>query len=266
MTSKVLGAEGLLKAVSRLTARFPAVPPFGRAAVLAGRTLSPYARAPIVKNVYGARMELDPREYVDRALIFTPQWWDRNELAFLSDNMRPGDHFVDVGANIGAYSFWAASKVGPTGRVTAIEANPNTAAVLSRNIEMNDYDYITSLSCGVSDAIEELDLMLNTSGNRGADSFFQQADQGVNTSVRVTCRPLNDLLEAPADVLKLDIEGYEGRVLHSYLNEVEERPRALLVENIEARRERDAIRICLEAGYTVAGEWGLNTGLVVQQH
>jgi len=49
--------------------------------------------------------------------------WD--ELRYLQNKLRPGDVFIDVGANIGLWTLVAATSVGPSGRVFSFEPNPN---------------------------------------------------------------------------------------------------------------------------------------------
>ena len=47
--------------------------------------------------------------------------FEATERAFLNHFLRPGDVFVDVGANIGLFTLIAAARVGPAGRVVAFE-------------------------------------------------------------------------------------------------------------------------------------------------
>ena len=58
--------------------------------------------------------------------------------------LKPGDHFIDVGANIGYFSLLAAAVVGSAGRVSAFEASPITRQALVRNIALNGLqDHVT---------------------------------------------------------------------------------------------------------------------------
>jgi FkbM family methyltransferase len=51
--------------------------------------------------------------------------------------LSPGDVVVDVGANIGVFSLYAAAAVAPGGTVLAVEPVPRTCEVLRRNVERN---------------------------------------------------------------------------------------------------------------------------------
>ena len=65
--------------------------------------------------------------------------------------LRPGDEFVDVGANVGFFSLLAARLVGPTGRVVAIEALPANVAALEANARRNRLDQISCVPVAASD-------------------------------------------------------------------------------------------------------------------
>ena len=47
---------------------------------------------------------------------------------------RPGDTVLDVGANIGIFSLWASERVGPSGRVVAVEPLPPIFDALVHNV------------------------------------------------------------------------------------------------------------------------------------
>ena len=58
---------------------------------------------------------------------------------FMKDlvKLKPGNVFVDVGAHVGKYSFYAAKQVGANGLVIAIEPHPKNAENLRKGIELN---------------------------------------------------------------------------------------------------------------------------------
>src|SRR5262245_23461112 len=88
-------------------------------------------RAPqrIVRLRSGAKMRVDPNDYIDLMLYyfgtFEPQC-----LATIRRHCTKGGTFIDVGANIGVFSIEVARWLGPSGRVVAIEASPPNACVL----------------------------------------------------------------------------------------------------------------------------------------
>ena len=64
------------------------------------------------------------------------EWWNTR---FLATNLRPGETVIDAGAGIGYFTLLAADLVGPQGRVLALEPNPQSAALLRRNLELNGF-------------------------------------------------------------------------------------------------------------------------------
>jgi len=63
---------------------------------------------------------------------------------------KKGDVVVDLGANIGRYAIIASSRVGPMGKVVAIEAHPSNFKILKKNIRLNKLTNVIPLNYAVS--------------------------------------------------------------------------------------------------------------------
>lgn len=131
--------------------------------------------------------------------------------------LRRGDVFVDVGANIGYYALLAASIVGPEGRVVAIEPDPEHAALLERARDLNGFHHLTVHAVALSDSAGTATLHRNEE-NRGNQSLLADCVSKEGGTVEVETRALDDLLAEvlggrAVDVLKIDVEGAEARVL-----------------------------------------------------
>ena len=84
---------------------------------------------PVDTRVWGHRLRLFPdRSTSEARILFLPRSWDRHERELLRQWMSPGFIFVDVGANVGAYSFWVLSLMNGSGRVVAVEPDPRPSA------------------------------------------------------------------------------------------------------------------------------------------
>ena len=59
---------------------------------------------------------------------------------------KEGDVVIDVGAHIGRYTIIASKRVGPNGKVIAIEADPSNFEMLNRNIQLNRLANVTTLN------------------------------------------------------------------------------------------------------------------------
>jgi FkbM family methyltransferase len=177
-------------------------------------------------------MMVDPSDFLGGYLAFLPHLYDRWERDAIASILRPGDVFIDVGSNIGAYAMWAASCVGHAGRVLAIEADEYNHGMLLQNIRLNGFsDRVETLHCGISDRRDVLQFHRNTTGNCGGHNFTGSGTMGPS----IECIPLHEALvgaTGPIRMMKLDIEGFEHRVLERYFAEVPgpQRPQYLLIE------------------------------------
>jgi FkbM family methyltransferase len=243
-----------LRLMLAVTHRLPRVKGAGRLAQTAARMYTRQPRAPVVASIRGSRMRLDPNEFVDRALLFYPQFWDPVEMRFLDETLKPGDIFLDIGAHLGFYSLAASRLVGRGGQVVAIEADPRTYQDLAFNIQLNHAANVHAINAGVADVFQELRLG-SPKGNRAGNSFLLDELEGIN----VVCRPLADIVREVGVTritgAKLDIEGLEFRVLQSYLHSTGDPrlwPEFLIVEYHPSWVQRsggDVISLLSEHGY-----------------
>lgn len=204
-----------------------------------------------VVDVLGARMRLDPAECVDSWLWFAPHLYDRRELAFLRANYTGGT-FLDVGANVGFWSAYVARRW-PEAEVLAVEANPDTFALLQENMALNGFGRVRALNIGAAAEDGVLPLYLNGTGNRGGDSL-KAVDPG-RRAVEVPVRRLSAVLAeqgvAAVEFLKIDIEGMEAEVFGELFANAPERlwPRMICAET---SHDGEIGALLARHGYTVA--------------
>ena len=201
-------------------------------------------------------MWLDPSNFYDRVLLYYPQFYDRDEIAFLRVTLQPGGVFVNVGAHIGFYSLLSSRLVGREGTVIAIEAESVNYQRLCDNLHLNQVVNVRPVKIGVSDRFETSDMTVNTIGNRAASSFLF----GAGTTERVACQPLLSVVEECGveriDCMKMDIEGYEYRTLTRFFADSEPRllPAHIIVEVqpwMEDRAGGNVVSLLERHGYGV---------------
>lgn len=171
----------------------------------------------LVSTRWGAKMLVDTRDAAIAPWIVLDGLWETHVTQWLQDTLRPGEVFVDVGANVGYFTLLGGLLVGPQGRVVAVEAHPGLAELLRRNVIMNGlYGYVTTWHRAAWSSTTTLQLhqRLNFSGASSVGAIGQDALDRLGDSeemVEVLAVPLDDLLEGlpPVDVLKMDIEGAE---------------------------------------------------------
>lgn len=141
---------------------------------------------------------------------------EREALALLAQLLPSGGTFVDVGANIGIFSTAAARLVGPEGRVIAFEPADQTRAVLTCNLSRHRIDPLVIVhpaAVGATRGRLEFRRYENSlvSGLGTAPAEYQPGPLIEQTMVEVVT--LDDVVDGPVDVVKIDVEGFETDVI-----------------------------------------------------
>jgi len=139
----------------------------------------------------------------------------------LKQILQPGFRVVDLGANEGYFSILASQCVGPEGSVLAIDPQDRLAAVLERNIELNQCSNITVFPGAISDYQGQAELHLLPDLNTGGSSLAQITRYRTATQTTPLCT-LEHLLSKKGwdhvDLIKIDIEGWEWEALFGSRN------------------------------------------------
>lgn len=149
-------------------------------------------------------------------LLGQGQWFEK-EIEFCRQLLQPGMVVIDVGANVGVYTFLAARCVGMTGRVYAIEPTPNCVACLKSTIIDNQLEgCVVPIESAVGGELGQVFLVFQ------AASVFNQIVTNTaaigSRRVKAVAQLTLDHLWAseqkpPLDLLKIDVEGAELKVL-----------------------------------------------------
>jgi len=168
----------------------------------------------VTRTTGGRHFRGETRDIIQRYL-FLYGCWEPNLSRWLSARLRADDVLIDVGANIGYFSLLAATRVGPNGRVVAIEASPSIYERLSENIQLNGDRNIRAVHAAAADTRGRLRLFRAPAFNLGASSIY--ADVGYEDEGEVDAYPLHQLLTTDeirrARIVKVDVEGAETGVI-----------------------------------------------------
>jgi len=147
--------------------------------------------------------------------------WEPDLTAHIRRRLRPGDGYIDIGANVGAFVLVALEEVGREGSVLAIDASPVLATRLRENLARNGFVELEPgsprvVQMAVSDVTGHLTLYEGPLENRGRSTTL--GPQGAETtSYAVACAPLPRLATPEelrhARLIKIDVEGAEPAVL-----------------------------------------------------
>ena len=164
-------------------------------------------------EIHGATVVLNPTDpVVSGALHFGV--YEKAETRFFQSACRDGMTFLDVGANLGYYTALAARAVGPNGRVLAVEPDPDSFGYLEQTIAANAVGNVQAFPVAASDAPATLPLYISTD-NRGDNRLYASGED--RPQVEVAARPLDALLREnkidTVDLIKIDVQGYEPKVI-----------------------------------------------------
>lgn len=137
--------------------------------------------------------------------------------------LRPGDVFVDVGANIGYITARGAGRVGPSGEVHSFEPVPAYRERLQRLVELNPDHRIVVNDCALSDSAGAVEIKISKRHNIGFNTIVPglMADSTPKEAISVPTRRLDDYV-AEAGIgdrialIKIDVEGAESLVLKGF--------------------------------------------------
>jgi FkbM family methyltransferase len=136
--------------------------------------------------------------------------------------------FVDVGAHIGKYAVMVARHLEHRGQVVAIEPDAGNFYILSKNLELNRLLNARAINVACWDCEAELPLYLDTRDPIKHSLTVQSAQ-----SVSVKARPLDAVLQehqiAAVDLLKIDAEGADFRVLRGAIETLKRSPKLRVI-------------------------------------
>jgi FkbM family methyltransferase len=129
------------------------------------------------------------------------------------DTIKPGDKVIDIGAQLGSFTVFAASK---GASVRSFEPDPDNYATMLENIALNDFQAtVTPYNDAVWSNHGEITLYDSCSENLGAHSAIFA--RNANASVKVPAITLDEAMEGwdEVDFLKMDCEGSEFEIMKS---------------------------------------------------
>jgi len=201
----------------------------------------------------------------ERGALFNPDY-NLEELSFLRAHVPAGGVFVDIGANVGTYALVLARHVGANGTVIAVEPHPVTFARLSFNNGASGYTQ-TKLVAAAAGPIDGELLIETDGGNLGASHIVTVAAtaQAIKVPSLRLQRILDEAGATKVDALKIDIEGFEDRVLTGFFRDAPLSlwPKAVVIEHLsQGEWQQDCIADMVSRGYAAAGKTRSNTFLL----
>ena len=209
---------------------------------------------------WGLRMRLHPRDNgCEKNLLFTPRMYEPEELAALENDIARAKGqpftFVDIGANVGLFSLFVASRAGQQARILAIEPEPGNLRRLEFNVGANPGVPITVIPKALSDEAGVVAVELDLRDRGGTRT--KKIDQAGETTgtVGVPSQTLLNILAGEdvdaIDALKIDVEGLEDVILAPFFRAAppQLRPRLVIIEDSRPSWKVDLMSVMRGCGY-----------------
>jgi FkbM family methyltransferase len=180
-----------------------------------------YRLPPLPKNIHGRSVWIHPRA---RFSITTQTFFKReyHVQTWLTEQLKPGQVFFDVGAHHGWVSMWSLPLVGKEGNVYSFEPSPANLSILEWHRTRNNFSQWTIVPKAVSDVDAEEEFFLVDSGDSpmnslttgGAGAPFMSGRNIRKTSIQtITLDRFCSEVNLRPNLVKIDVEGAELLVL-----------------------------------------------------
>lgn len=201
----------------------------------------PTGLQPGIRGRHGQLMFLDLHDWSDRRAYFSGRFYQQDIDQLLSSLLRPGDQFLDVGANIGMTMLTAASRIGKTGRGFVFEPNPMALRRLTQHINENQLTNFEPVNAALSNSTGTSRLFL-TGSHTGLGSL-NPIDESRENFVEIHTVEGNTfaakLDPAIPIVIKIDVEGHEVQALTG-MPAILSRPDVIVIAEVSDEMLRSA--------------------------
>jgi FkbM family methyltransferase len=145
--------------------------------------------------------------------------YEPHVTAVLRRMLRRGRGFLDVGANIGFHTLFAARRVGPRGRVVAVEMMPRNCDLLRASIRVNGFANVIVHQAAAAERAQTIAFCHAQGSCNGTlvSPYMEELTKMGHFSSPLTAQAVavDDLIAADQriHVVKMDVEGSELRAL-----------------------------------------------------
>ena len=211
-------------------------------------------------NLFGAKLRLYTKGNVsEKRALFSPQIFEKDERDFIKSRCKDNSVFIDIGSNIGLYSFSVGSvyKEFKNTKIFSIEPHPSLFQRLKYNALQNKDIPINP---------REIALM-DKSGEFKLDTPDENLGQGkISNSGKhtVIAKNLIDFIKDEKieniSAMKIDVEGNEESVIIPFIENANKKllPLIIIIENNKSSWKTDLIKLLEEKGYFIKKKTRMN--------
>ena len=194
------------------------------------------------------------------AIYFEPAGYEPVTTEFVKGTLKPGQTFIDIGANYGYFSMLAAGLVGATGKVVAFEANPVLQDMERRSSERNGFqERFIPAEVALSDTNQEnVVFYVSTDPHQMGIStmhpwqeHLKAGNLSEQNTISVRTVRFDDWVATAGitavDMIKLDVEGAELQVLRGMTESLKRFAPGYII--VETAMEGEVTDFLKAAGY-----------------
>lgn len=218
------------------------------------------------KLITGAKVSLDLAEKTQRS-IYSSAVYEKGLTQFVINTLKPGDVFIDVGANVGYFTLIAASL---GAKVISIEPYDENLALLRQNIHLNNFAGVKVLDTAIGDHEGTAVLHINPL-NRGGNSLIKRETyftdshsysreevgkmyRGEILEKEVPLTTLDSIMDqhsiSSITIIKIDVEGFEEQVIEGMRKTLSSGISKHILCELSNKQTRDGIlELFAKAGY-----------------
>ena len=211
-------------------------------------------------NLFGAKLRLYTKGNVsEKRALFSPQIFEKDERDFIKSRCKDNSVFIDIGSNIGLYSFSVGSvyKEFKNTKIFSIEPHPSLFQRLKYNSLQNKDIPINPREIALMDKSGE--FKLDT-----PDENLGQGKISKTGSQKVIAKNLIDFIKDEKieniSAMKIDVEGNEESVIIPFIENANKKllPLIIIIENNKNSWKTDLIKLLEEKGYLIKKKTRMN--------
>jgi FkbM family methyltransferase len=170
--------------------------------------------------------------------IFVGIFNDKEYTRYKGFEIIKGQTIVDLGANRGYYTYFAAKRTGTEGKVISVEPYQPNFEILLKQVKNNNLNQVICRKCAIT-------------GKNGSTDFFVSSESGSHSLVNKTekkisvkTETLETLLKGikKVDILKMDVEGAEVEILSASKKALKKVTRIVLETHENAEEIKDLLK------------------------
>ncbi len=185
----------------------------------------------IIRTAHGAKLRMDMANLEVYAPIYNTQGtWEPHVASTCVQMLRPGEVFFDIGANAGMVTLETRAMLGEAVSIVAFEPQPSLAESLRRSVALNSYSNISVFECLLGDEDGSAELFLTSHAIHASMIPRERTFERISRPLHRIDTLVKEGRCAAPDIVKIDTEGAELKILHGMSETIHSASPSLIFE------------------------------------